>query len=348
MRRKKESIPLITISACLIVKNEEEVLKRCLDSIQTFADEIIIVDTGSTDRTKEIASAYTDKIYDFIWINDFSAARNASFQYATMDYIYVADADEAIDEENIKKILHLKQALLPEIDVVQMYYKNQLQFNTTYNYDMEYRPKLYKRLRTLRWMDPIHEWVQLDPIIYDSDIEILHLPISNHGKRDFSLFQKAIQREGKLSHKLNNMYARELYITGEAEDFLEAKAYFESLLEDELPEDELKNVQCILVKAARLENRTIELMKHSLKNVALDNPSSEVCYELGEYFYHLGDYKEAILWYYNAAFETKSDLNIHYSEDYPLKRLWECYEKLGDDDMSRLYKEQFHLSTKTL
>ena len=58
---------MITISLCMIVKNEEKVLARCLESAKGFADEIIIVDTGSQDRTKEIARAYTEKIYDFFW-----------------------------------------------------------------------------------------------------------------------------------------------------------------------------------------------------------------------------------------------------------------------------------------
>lgn len=70
---------MATISLCMIVKNEESVLARCLDSIADLMDEIIIVDTGSTDHTKEIAANYTDKIFDFDWKSDFSAARNYSF-----------------------------------------------------------------------------------------------------------------------------------------------------------------------------------------------------------------------------------------------------------------------------
>ena len=66
---------MATISLCMIVKNEEAVLDRCLSSIADLMDEIIIVDTGSTDRTKEIASRYTNQIYDFPWQNDFRAAR---------------------------------------------------------------------------------------------------------------------------------------------------------------------------------------------------------------------------------------------------------------------------------
>ena len=69
----------------MIVKNEADILSRCLDSVCDLMDEIIIVDTGSTDDTKAVAAKYTDRIYDFAWNNDFSAARNFSFSLANMD-----------------------------------------------------------------------------------------------------------------------------------------------------------------------------------------------------------------------------------------------------------------------
>ena len=163
---------MITISLCMIVKNEERVLKRCLDSVRDLVDEIIIVDTGSTDATKRIAAGYTDKIYDLTWNDDFSAARNFAFSKATKEYIYSADADEVLSEENRRRFRLLKETLLPEIEIVQMKYGNQLQNGTVYNFDEEYRPKLFRRLRSFVWEEPIHETVRLEPVVYDSDIVI--------------------------------------------------------------------------------------------------------------------------------------------------------------------------------
>ena len=87
---------MITISLCMIVKNEEAVLGRVLKQMQDIADEIIIVDTGSTDRTKEIASQFTEQVFDYPWHQDFAAARNFASAQATMDYWMWLDADDVI------------------------------------------------------------------------------------------------------------------------------------------------------------------------------------------------------------------------------------------------------------
>ncbi len=333
---------MITVSVCMIVKDEERVLRRCLDSLKGLAEELIIVDTGSSDTTKQIAAEYTDKIYDLEWKDDFSAARNYSFSKASMEYIYVADADEVIDEDNRQRFLLLKQKLLPEIEIVQMKYSNQLSYNTTYNFDEEYRPKLYRRLRSFQWREPVHESVALTPIIYDSDIVILHMPVSNHAGRDFQTFRRTIERTGKLSPKLYEMYAKELYIAGGDKDFEEAKGYYEAFADkEECNERERKIYECILVRCCRLVGDITGMMKYGLRNIADGKASSEVCFELGEYFMTIGDDKEAVIWYYNAAYETECELNIHYGGDYPLKRLAECYHKLGNREQEEGFLEQY-------
>lgn len=78
---------MVTISLCMIVKNEEDVIARCLESVKDLVDEINIVDTGSTDNTKKIVKQFTNRIFEFEWVHHFAQARNFSFQQATQDYI---------------------------------------------------------------------------------------------------------------------------------------------------------------------------------------------------------------------------------------------------------------------
>lgn len=88
----------------MITKNEQKNLSNCLNSAKDIADEIIIVDTGSTDKTKEIAKEFNAKVFDFKWADDFSKARNESLRHATKDWILVLDADEVLKKEDLAKI----------------------------------------------------------------------------------------------------------------------------------------------------------------------------------------------------------------------------------------------------
>lgn len=335
---------MITVSLCMIVKNEEAVLARCLDSLTGLMDEIIIVDTGSTDRTKEIAAQYTNQIYDFPWNNDFSEARNFSFSKASMDYIYAPDADEILDTTNRGRFRQLKLYLLPEIEIVQMKYHTVSEFNTVLNVKKEYRPKLFKRLRTFTWVDPVHETIRTTPVVFDSDVEILHMPQALHSKRDFSVFLHALAKDGILSEKIRNMYARELIKTGDTEDFLNAEAYFRSVLESAASEDAKKEAACVLARLYRITEKQNEFFKLTLKEM-VSEPCSEICCELGFYFLSEGDYEESILWFFNAAYETESILDIRAGGDIPLNGLASCYEALltnarnnGDIPMLTIYE----------
>ena len=312
---------MVTFSLCMIVKNEEKTLSRCLDCLKDIMDEIIIVDTGSTDKTKEIAYKYTDKIYDYTWENDFSKARNFAFSKAGMDYIYSADADEVIDVENQKKFKALKAAMLPDIEIVQMYYCNQLAYNTTYNYDEEYRPKLFKRIRSFQWTEPIHETIVLEPVIYDSDIRITHLPENNHAPRDLEKFVQLGKEQVRLSRHLHNMYARELFIAGTDEDFIRAIPTFQNTMTDTTRSlDEIKEASCVLVRAFRIKNDVHAFFTNALKNIAADG-TAEVCYELGQYYEQANDIPEAAIWYENAAYETECILDLRIKEQFAPEKL---------------------------
>jgi len=117
-----------TISACMIVKNEEELLDDCLASIEKWTDEIILVDTGSTDKTIEIAKKYGAKIYEQKWLEDFSAHRNFSISKATKDWIFIIDADERVipgHGENLKNMMDtapdIKKIDIIAVDVYNLY-----------------------------------------------------------------------------------------------------------------------------------------------------------------------------------------------------------------------------------
>ena len=95
------------LSLSMIVKNEEKYLKDCLESVKGVVDEIVIVDTGSTDRTIEIAQEYGAKIYNFKWVNDFSAARNFSLSKCSGEWILYLDADERLNKESVSELKNL-------------------------------------------------------------------------------------------------------------------------------------------------------------------------------------------------------------------------------------------------
>ena len=321
----------------MIVKNEEKVLDRCLASIFDLMDEIIIVDTGSTDRTKEIAGKYTGRIYDFAWCDDFSKARNFAFEKAACDYIYSADADEVLDNEKFRL---LKENLMPEVEIVQMYYGNQLANGTVYNFDRELRPKLFKRLRNFVWTEPVHETVRLLPLVYDSEIEITHKPEHNHGDRDITIFEQLLARGEALSKRLTDFYARELFVAGTKEQLIHAKDYFISIVKDsETDADRLKTALAVVVRSCFEAGDVLTMYQYAMKDAASE-ASSEVCCILGEYYQNRQDYEEAILWFYNAAYEQQSILNIRYQREIPLEGLIACYHALSMSEQEAYYQKE--------
>ncbi len=157
----------VTLSVCLITKNEETVLADCLSDAASFADEIIVVDTGSTDKTKEIARRFTDKVFDFAWCDDFSAARNASFARASCDYVMWLDADDRISAENVEKIKRLKQTLSAKL-VYAIYDRPEIGIAYIGS-------RIVKRDAGFIWAGIIHEHLTPpDSVDYPAESEILN------------------------------------------------------------------------------------------------------------------------------------------------------------------------------
>lgn len=126
------------------------------------------------------------------------------------------------------------------------------------------------------------------------------------------------------------MLCKELYISGSDKDFMDFKDIFADILINENRSDDIRQeVNCVLVKIYRIAGDMGEFFKLALRCVA-DNPSSEICYELGNYYYDINDYAEAAMWYYNAIYETSSMLDITSGGNKPLYALSICYDKLSE------------------
>lgn len=288
---------MVTISLCMIVKNEAEVLARCLDTVYEVVDEINIVDTGSTDATKEIARNYTDRIFDFTWVDDFSAARNFSFEQATEDYVLWLDADDVLTEENAKKLTALKYALEPTIDAVSMVYE--LGFDTSGNVNSFLsRYRLVKRQQNFKWMGAVHEYLAVGGQVQNSDIAVTHLPLTHDKDRNIMIYEKRIAKGEALLPRDLFYYANELF---DHERFLEAANYYETFLneDDAWVEDQIaacfKLADCYFQLNER--GKMIAAILHSL---TYDIPRPEACCRIGYFFMEQEQYTEAIHWYTSA------------------------------------------------
>lgn len=331
---------MASISVCMIVKNEEAVLARCLDSLDGIPDEIIVVDTGSTDRTKEIARQYTDKVYDFAWTGDFAAARNASLAKASCDYVYVADADEVIDEENRQRFAQLKAALLPEVEVVEVVYRHCNEHTTTSNFEVEHRPKLFRRLRAFVYVDPVHEVLRTDPVVFRSNVEVQHRPTSDHSGRDLAQLARLVEKGEALSPRLEMMYARELMLGGTAEDFRAAKRYFETVRTDPLrPSDAARRAACVLAACASIEKDVKGLLQFAAPEL-VGTPPAEICCALGDYYYATGDEQQAADWFAAALSGAEPEMVAASAGRIPMEGLAACFEKAGDTEQAKQYRKQ--------
>jgi len=152
---------------CLIVKNEGRCLTRCLESVRTVADEIIVVDTGSTDRTVEIARAYTSKVFFHPWNDDFSEARNVSLNHATCDWVLQMDADEVLEQEDIPLLRRVIQGK----DYVAV---NVALYNTLPDgLSVHYFPRLFRRGKA-HYEGIVHEQLIHNGRAIVKEIRILH------------------------------------------------------------------------------------------------------------------------------------------------------------------------------
>ncbi|MCX7922732.1 MAG: glycosyltransferase [Clostridia bacterium] len=333
---------MVTISLCMIVKNEEETLGKCLESVCDIVDEIIIVDTGSTDKTKEIAKGFTSKIYDFEWIDDFSAARNYSFSKATMDYIFWLDADDVLLEEDRQKFKRLKETLEPEVDVVMMRYN--YAFDEHGNVTLTHlRERLSKRSKNFKWKDPIHEYLEFNGKVITEEINITHKRVHNATGRNLRVFERMVAEGKTFSPRNLFYYAKELYYNARYKD---ATEYFNKFLDSEKGwlEDNI-NACYTLARCYKALKDGKNTLRALFKSLEYDTPRAEICCELGGYYMDIKDYKKAIFWYELATKLNRPEGSWGFilSDCWgylPYIQLCVCHYRIGNIDESIRYNER--------
>jgi len=333
---------MITLSLAMIVKNEEKVLARCLDSIAHIVDEIIIVDTGSTDKTVEIAKEYTTNVNYFEWIDDFSAARNYAFSKATCDYIMWLDADDYLEESEQEKLLALKETFDPNIDVAIMKYN--LAFDDFGNVTLSnYRERILKRERNFQWEEPVHECITPSGNIQRYEIAVTHgEKVRTHSRRNIDIYEK----QTKLSARGTFYYARELHTHNRLED---AITQFEKFLNSGQgwKEDNITACFDLFSICISLDQKQRGLA-YLFQTFLYDFPRARYCCKIGEYFMDQKDYRLAVYWY-----ELALSPNSHYEAGFfqkdfcdfiPHIQLCVCYDRLKQHE--RAY--QHHLKSQEL
>lgn len=333
---------MITISLCMIVKNEEQVLARCLDSVADLVDEINIVDTGSTDKTIEIAGRYTDRVFHFKWINDFAAARNESFKYATQEYIFYMDADDVLLNEDREKFKHLKETLDPSIDSVAMYYNAGIDEygNVTLRFR---RNRLVKRTRNFQWRGKCHNYLDVKGMIINSDIAITHKKTKHAVGRTISIFKQRELDGEDFSPRDYFYYGNELRENGFYDKAIEK---YNHTIESENAWIEDRILACIFqADCYRASGDLLAELKSLFKSFQFSPPRAEACSRIGYNFQVRRKYKEAIFWYELAIRQVPepdrwSFTYLAYHTWYPHLQLCVCYYNIKDLSLAEYHNEQ--------
>jgi GT2 family glycosyltransferase/tetratricopeptide (TPR) repeat protein len=185
------------VSLCMIVKNEEANLAACLFSAADLVDEIIVVDTGSTDATKAIARECGARVYDFAWVDDFAAARNESLQHATGDWIFWLDGDDRVDEENRQKLKDLF-GRLTEDNIAYAMKCRCLPDPLTGTATIVDHVRLFRNHPGIRWNYRVHEQILPAVRAIGGSVQATDIVIEHTGYVDLALRDKKQERDIRI------------------------------------------------------------------------------------------------------------------------------------------------------
>jgi len=326
---------MATLGLAMIVRNEEKTLGRCLQSVHGCFDEVVIVDTGSTDRTKEIAMSFGAMVFDFQWIDDFAAARNFSFSKVNSDYVMWLDADDVLKPEDRDRLQTLRYNL-GQADAYLMLY-NYAQDEYGQSTGSFYRHRILRNSKEARWKYPIHECLIFPHQTWKeamTNVVVTHMRseaelVQDHG-RNLKLLRKAAEQYPD-DQRMKFYFAKELINDGKAEEAV--KIFEEYLQKGDWHENRVNALLFLAIGYWKLgkEDKAIETC---LKGIHFDPRWAEYYCTIGQIYYNRGDWPKAAQWFEMAALcKLPESWGLTLRDNYtwvPHDRLCKCYAEMKD------------------
>lgn len=327
------------ISLCMIVKDEQTTLKRCLDSIKDFVDEIIIVDTGSKDNTKQIAKQFTDKIYDFVWCDDFSKVRNFALSKASKQYIMWLDADDVVPKETLEFLVKNKNNMTCDTYM--------LRYDVSFNFDKPtysfYRERILRNDDRCLWQGAVHECIAPFGKIAKINIAIEHRKIKPRDEnRNLRIYNK-LKRQKIFNAREQYYYSRELF---DHQKYKLAITNFNKLIKmkNVWLENILEAHYLLSICYNKQDNHKKEI-ETLFSTFLYDAPRANICYRIASYFYQAKNYDNAIYWFDLATkcpnvMDKGAFVDNRFYNYYPYLGLCCAYYQKGDIKNANYYNDK--------
>jgi glycosyltransferase involved in cell wall biosynthesis len=329
------------LSLCMIVRDEEKVLKRCLNSVKGIVDEIVIVDTGSNDRSKDIAYEFTNKVYDFIWVDDFSKARNFAASKALGKWIIVMDADEFVDRTEFAKF---KEKLLVQPNENNILVAQIVNFmgENGQRTALNYHERIYENSGMISYYRNIHEMLKHKELLENrtvADLQIYHsgymeakVKEKRKVERNLKLLNSKKEKEPIDYYFLGNEYSTK----GDLDKAIKCyKTGFQ--LKDSINYDWVMKLMIRLVQSLHDVQRYEEALEIVTAAEDLFPQLADFKYLKARIFTSLSKDMNAIRIFENILKDKESlvtDFSIDYIEYLPHRHLGELYEKINAFDLS--------------
>lgn len=325
------------LSVTLIVRNEQHNLARLLPQLG-FADEVVVVDTGSDDNTVDVALRYGVKLFRFRWIDDFSAARNYALEQATGDYVMWLDADDVVPPKTQKYIMGWKKSK-QKADFYYLRYRMDGGFPFWF-----WRERIVRRCNKCRFRGFIHEAISPFGNTAYLDCEVVHRPTESHEKRNLLIYRNAIAAGKKLRLRDKYYFGRTLIDNGMTDEAALVLRAFASNSKADVS-DRVGALK-LLSRLSLVQKDFSAALRYLSRAVRLLPPSGEVCCLFGEVYFNRGNWLAASEWYRMALCSRAQSgfVNEYYNGFLPNVQLSVCLYRMGNVAEARA----FHIAAKSI